>query len=320
MEAFTFATLTYNQENYILEHLESVRYQIEHYGQKTEIYYVLADDCSSDRTVELAQKWLNKNRRLFKGIEIITVQKNQGIVRNYEQALRHITTNHFKLLAGDDLYYCEDIFEAAKQGDFVMCPVVCFGENGVDRKSYRFRFWTHKEWIDYGERNFKKKLMKRIKVKNCIVAPGVIWNHALVDEGLFEELKQFHWIEDYPSWNYILSKDTVIPIAYDKPIVLYRMNQGISHRKTVNKRKKNFDEELIQQYKCYGSPFAKIPREFHPYAYWYYLCYYMKACWYWLCADRIKKKLITFDKRMELVYNNTDSFIQMIRKNAEECY
>ena len=111
MEAFTFATLTYNQENYILEHLESIRYQIEHFGQEREIYYVLADDCSSDRTVELAQKWLNRNRKLFKGIEIVAATQNQGIVRNYEQALRHIQTNQFKLLAGDDLYYCENIFD-----------------------------------------------------------------------------------------------------------------------------------------------------------------------------------------------------------------
>lgn len=320
MESFTFATLTYNQENYILEHLESIRYQIEHFGQKMEIYYVLADDCSTDQTVELVQKWLNKNSELFRGIEIVTASQNQGIVRNYEQILRHIHTDRFKVLAGDDLYYCENIFEAAKQGDFVMCPVVCFGENGVNRKAYRFRYWTHKEWLGYDNKDFKKKLMHRMHVKNCIVAPGVIWNHNLADEGLFQELSQFDWIEDYPSWMYFLSKKDVQPIAYTKPIVLYRLSDGVSQRKTVSARKKNFETELLRQYKHYGSPFAKIPRKYHPYAYWYYLCYYIKACWYCLVMDHIKKKLIEFENNMKIAYNETDSYIQMIRKNAEECY
>lgn len=319
MEAFTFATLTYNQEKYILEHLESIRYQIEHFGKGRDIYYVLADDCSTDQTIDIARKWLDKNGDLFKRVEIVITFQNQGIVRNYENVLRHIHTDQFKLLAGDDLYFCESVFEAAKQGDFVMCPVVCFGEDGVDRTAYRFRYWTHKEWLTAKESKLKKKLMRRMHVKNCILAPGVVWNHDLVDEGLFEELKQFQWIEDYPSWQYILSKENVVPKIYDRPVVLYRMNQGVSHRKTTNRRKKLFEEELLQQYRRYGSPLGALPRKVNPYAYGYYIGYYIKACWYWLVADHTKEILKKFDNQMQMAYNRADDYIRMIRENAEKC-
>ena len=46
---FVFVTLTFNHEKYIIEHLESIKYQVENYGQKFSTKIVINDDCSSDK-------------------------------------------------------------------------------------------------------------------------------------------------------------------------------------------------------------------------------------------------------------------------------
>ena len=51
--SFTFGILAYNQEKEILETLESIRYQIEHYSDNENINLILIDDSSADNTVDV---------------------------------------------------------------------------------------------------------------------------------------------------------------------------------------------------------------------------------------------------------------------------
>ena len=51
MKEFTFGVFTYNQEQFIFENLESIKYQIEKYGGGTSFSLVMSDDCSQDNTV-----------------------------------------------------------------------------------------------------------------------------------------------------------------------------------------------------------------------------------------------------------------------------
>lgn len=66
MKEFTFFTLSFNQEKYIIQHLESIKYQIETYGAEYLIHYIICDDSSSDKTIYYAKKWLERNKRLFR--------------------------------------------------------------------------------------------------------------------------------------------------------------------------------------------------------------------------------------------------------------
>ena len=64
MKEFTFGVFTYNQDQFIFENLESIKYQIEKYGEGTSFLLVMSDDCSQDNTVVYAKEWLKKNKKM----------------------------------------------------------------------------------------------------------------------------------------------------------------------------------------------------------------------------------------------------------------
>ena len=63
--------ITYNSAKYVLETLESARYQT---YQNIEL--IVSDDCSVDNTVEICNNWIKKNSNRFARVELITVNKN----------------------------------------------------------------------------------------------------------------------------------------------------------------------------------------------------------------------------------------------------
>ena len=111
MQEFTFGMLTYNQEDYVIEHLESIKYQILNFGKDVKAYFVLSDDASKDNTVKYVEMWTEANKDLFAGIKIVAKKNNAGIVQNFLTMLNNIHTSHYKILAGDDLYYKNNLFE-----------------------------------------------------------------------------------------------------------------------------------------------------------------------------------------------------------------
>ena len=111
MKDFTFVMLTYNQEQYVVEHLESIKYQIEHFGQNIKINFILADDASNDKTAYKVKKWIESNQNLFFSVKFIIAVENRGIVSNVISALKNIKTEYYKILAGDDIYFRNNVFE-----------------------------------------------------------------------------------------------------------------------------------------------------------------------------------------------------------------
>ena len=89
-DMFTFLTLSFEQEKYIIQHLESIKYQMVHYGADVKAAYILADDASKDRTVEWARLWLEKNKEIFSDVTILENKENKGIVDNYLRGINAI--------------------------------------------------------------------------------------------------------------------------------------------------------------------------------------------------------------------------------------
>lgn len=94
----TIIIITYNSSKYVLETLNSAYRQT-----YDEIELIVSDDCSSDNTVEICQKWIETHKIRFVRTEVIKTPSNGGICRNYNFALNHANGEWIKYIAGDDI-------------------------------------------------------------------------------------------------------------------------------------------------------------------------------------------------------------------------
>ena len=96
----TIAVATYHSAAFLIETLESA------YNQTyLNLALVISDDCSKDDTVAIANKWVAQDRvkSRFQSIEIITVPKNTGVSANCNRIIKAVTSDWFKVIAGDDI-------------------------------------------------------------------------------------------------------------------------------------------------------------------------------------------------------------------------
>ena len=238
MKEFTFIVITYNQEQYVVEHLNSIKNLIELYGKDMSIDLVHADDKSRDGTVEVVRKWLDQNRDLFRNVTVIEREKNVGTIRNIKSAIEATKTEQFKFLAGDDKYNGENIFELQKCGKMIITPVSPFGNPQKDDLEILKLFYK----LVLSHKN-RKKLAALLGYASVLPAPGVFLDSTFYrSKELWDFLEQFRLIEDYPTWNYLLNKkemDIEVEVL-TKPYVCYRMSSGVS---TGNKNSVFLEEE-----------------------------------------------------------------------------
>ena len=90
--------ITYNSIKYVLETLESAKAQT-----YPNIELIVSDDCSTDNTVEISEKWINENKNRFVKTQLITVKKNTGIPANCNRGVQASSGTWIKLIAGDDM-------------------------------------------------------------------------------------------------------------------------------------------------------------------------------------------------------------------------
>ena len=263
---FTFVTITYNHEKYIIEHLESIRYQIENFSEGKKMNLIISDDGSMDDTMLFAQKWVERNRFLFSEVELLTSEKNQGIIKNYLRATAAIKTPAYKLLAGDDLYYKNNIFEiieALKEKEIIFTPALNFDGDTVWNSQDMNRLLTLKT---------PKQIKKVLKFQNPFNTPGAFYSTALIQEdGLRAFISKYTWIEDLPSYYYLFNKRPTIDYAVElKPYILYRSSVGISTNKK-NEKNDVFAIELDAMEKDLGMVLNKYPKYVNPYQYYWKL-------------------------------------------------
>jgi len=98
----------YNRELYIAEAIESVLS-----STYTNFELIIIDDCSQDKTVEIARYYEGKDLR----IKVFTNEKNLGDYRNRNKAATYATGQYIKYLDSDDkiykwgLEYCVEMME-----------------------------------------------------------------------------------------------------------------------------------------------------------------------------------------------------------------
>ncbi|MEZ9954242.1 glycosyltransferase family A protein [Vibrio splendidus] len=228
---FTFASISYNHSEYIIQHLESIKYQIEEFGLNFDFDYVLCDDNSRDDTVEKARKWLDENRHLFKNITIFKSDINQGTVKNYLKTISMLDTNEAKILAGDDMYSCNNIFETYK------------GTKIVINFSYPFSLDNSKVATFPFESKYYDKVRVFLSVKNArflkffiggggsLSGPATYYpTQFLQDESLSNSLSKYKFVEDRPLWRHLfLKRELSDHVVYDfSQLIYYRTSVGVT--------------------------------------------------------------------------------------------
>ena len=94
---FSVAVITYNQEKYIAQTLDSIINQRHNYSYEI----VVGDDCSSDGTREIVRQYAEKYPEIVKPI---FNEKNLGIIKNYFNVISHCSGKYIMECAGDDFW------------------------------------------------------------------------------------------------------------------------------------------------------------------------------------------------------------------------
>ena len=91
------ALVTYNHEEHIREALESIL------SQETDFAFdiIVADDCSSDATVEIIHEYAQQSSISFRFLESTC---NLGITKNYERLFRACDAQYVAIMEGDDIW------------------------------------------------------------------------------------------------------------------------------------------------------------------------------------------------------------------------
>lgn len=303
MIQFTFGVLAYNHENYIVEHLESIKYQIINYGKYYDISLIIADDCSSDATVEIANKWLESNRCLFKNIKILANNVNIGIVKNMQLLLKSIKTNQFKILAGDDLYYKNDIFTLTDNKGIVLSTVARFNDDSILTFGNNY---TYKRMLI--SKNIRQFIADRLKYYNCIEAPGVFFSHDLINDAVYSRMNGYKWIEDVPMWVEIFNNKN-LNIGVDTGIyILYRSSSGISTDSTHEKRK-GFISDLN---KLNSEVFVKNKFPYNRLLVWEKSLFKKKLAFFY----KNNHKIIEYEKNMSKTEKEGNDYLKYIKQKA----
>ena len=260
MRRYVFGILTYNQEKYIVETLESIKYQKIQYGADIEVSLIITDDASKDQTVAVMNEWIAKNRSYFVNVDVIANEKNQGIVPNFCKIVQMVDAEneYLKIIAGDDWIASENVF--AEYDDINDQKLktyfrieLCEGKISY-REKYLIEFYYH---MTHGSgRAYNLKYFKRGRYLHT---PSTLYTKNLfVNAGCEKNLEGYRLYEDDPMWYSMIKNEKNLEIEFvPQAMVLYRMhNQSVSN--APNPMFQKDKKRLREQYLAETKGFEKI--------------------------------------------------------------
>lgn len=91
--------VSYNQEIYISEAIESILMQ--EVNDDVKLNLIIADDCSTDKTLEIIKSYLPK---ISYSYQILESSYNLGISQNYKRIFENCSGDYIAILEGDDYW------------------------------------------------------------------------------------------------------------------------------------------------------------------------------------------------------------------------
>lgn len=253
---FAFGVMTYNQEEIVIETLESIKYQIVHFGKGYIIKLIVTDDASKDNTLSNVERWTKENRSCFCEISIITNTQNVGTVANYNAIMDKIDNECFKIIAGDDLIAPINIFELVSndKNSFFTFPFYRL-ENGeisyneeylcdyyFKKKHYRMK--KNVPWVRYGD---------------FMHTPSTFYSKEMYNRSDAKSYNSKYYLyEDDPTFYAIFKNLEDVKVVFgEAPIILYRYS-STSASTTPNKQFLKDWKKLQENYSADSVGAAKV--------------------------------------------------------------
>lgn len=236
--------ITYNSSRFVLETLESIKAQT---YQNIEL--IISDDCSTDNTVELCQKWVDENKERFVRAQIIISDVNTGVSANLNRAEIACQGDWIKDIAGDDMLMpnciadCMQYIQENPETIYLFGRCKAFGASEERCKAidnaFDYSFFTTTP---------KEQLNRLIFVGNCIPATTVFYNKENARKiGVIND-ERIPILEDWPKWINLLRAGVKLHFV-DKLLVSYRVT-GISSEATMSMAYYR-SNRLFRFYYCY---------------------------------------------------------------------
>lgn len=216
--------ITYNQENYITQTLDSILNQVHNYSYEI----IIGDDLSTDNTRSIIQEYARKFPNIIKPIYNA---KNLGIVENFFNVLQHCSGKYIMECAGDDYWLPGKV---KRQIDFMESHNeigLCYG------KTFQYDQEKHRLIKKYYGGN--KTSYEDLFIRNSISALTVCYRKTLVDKYIIdiEPLNKSWKLEDIPMWLWFAKNSKIYFNNYFFGVYRILSNSG-SHFQNEEKQNK----------------------------------------------------------------------------------
>jgi len=244
----SITVLTYNSSKYVIETLESIKEQT-----YKNIELIISDDCSTDNSVEICEKWIYKNKSRFEETHLIKSKVNTGIPANKNRALTRCKGLWLKGIAGDDALYKDAIdsfiqFINKHKKVSILSSNVAYFNNTFDKKNMiKIRNDQDKKFYKISAFEQYNSLLNG----NQVHALGAFIKKELIDNvGGYDE--KYRLLEDHPMWLkitksghkfYYMNEVTVKYRIHDASIFSTTKKEFIFNRYYLAKRE--FDKDYI---------------------------------------------------------------------------
>jgi len=238
---FSVAVITYNQEKYISQTLDSILNQEHDY--KYEI--VIGEDCSTDNTKKIIEEYVTKYPDIIKPLYN---NPNKGLINNYFNVIAHCQGKYIMECAGDDYWLPGKVKLQIEFMENNPTVGMCYGK----AKVYNENKQKYEKSI-IGD--FRKNFEEMITNENAIPALCVCFKNSLIKKYINEiQPEKKDWLmEDYPMWLYF-SNETKIQFI-DKIIAVYRMLENSASHFTNFNKQLNFEKSVLQIRSFYNNKY-----------------------------------------------------------------
>lgn len=227
----SIVVIAYNSSSTIIETLESVKAQT-----YRNIELIVTDDCSTDKTLELCERWLCSNSDSFVRAILVKSSMNTGVTANINRGVEKCEGKWIKTIAGDDTLNSDCIQEYISfVGEHPDCRIClsCLRVFGSSKECCNStEQWLKKDIYDRLKEKSREEQYKTCLYHHIMPGPAIFYQMSLWNEvGRFDE--RYPGTEEYPFEIKVLS----IAKFYflDKFLVNWRIRPNSLSRSNISR-------------------------------------------------------------------------------------